>query len=80
MHRDPSHFEIGPKAQGFSIYERNGRKWLTLTGGHEEQFSNIGKYNYRYYTKHVLYIGSFGGGMAEERLDLNVYTGQTMAQ
>ena len=24
----PSHFEIGPKAQGFSVYERNGRKRL----------------------------------------------------
>jgi hypothetical protein len=30
-------FEIWPGAQGFSIYERNGRKRLTLTGGHEEQ-------------------------------------------
>ena len=32
-------FEMWPGAQGFSIYERNGRKRLTLTGGHEEQFS-----------------------------------------
>ncbi len=39
--------EIGPKAQGFSIYERNGRKRLTLTGGHEEQFQNIRKCYYK---------------------------------
>jgi hypothetical protein len=30
-------FEMWPGAQGFSIYERNGRKRLILTGGHEEQ-------------------------------------------
>ena len=36
-----SHFEMWPGAQGFSIYERNGRKWLTLTGSHDEQFPNI---------------------------------------
>ena len=29
-------FEMWPGAQGFSIYERNGRKRLTLTGGYDE--------------------------------------------
>ena len=43
----PSHFEIGPKAQGFSIYERNGRKRLTLRGPLDQQFRNTRKYDYR---------------------------------
>ena len=37
-------FEMWPGAQGFSIYERNGRKRLTLTGGHEEQYQNVFKH------------------------------------
>jgi hypothetical protein len=34
-------FEMWPGAQGFSIYERNSRKRLTLTGGHEEQYQYV---------------------------------------
>jgi hypothetical protein len=34
-------FEMRPGAQGFSIYERNGRKRLTRTGGHDEQYRNV---------------------------------------
>jgi hypothetical protein len=42
-------FEMWPGAQGFSIYERNGRKRLTLTGGHDEQNKTLGHANINRY-------------------------------
>ena len=40
-------FEMWPGAQGFSIYERNGRKRLILRGPLDQQFRNTRKYDYR---------------------------------